>query len=301
MSLDKKTIPLLKPKIFKEELIENKRDGILNNERIEDFFIHSFKDDFIQLKLPLPPHKKTVNDFVFILNGEMTRTIGLKTFALKPNEFLFTPKNNITTTENVDEDLEGFYGHFSNNFLADKLSLKFWSTQATSRNRVFLTDDQVVNLKLLLDRILELYREAPDKSSNYELIRYYLSTFLAEISVLMQEKISKNHVHSIVDTFNQLVNENFRKSREVSFYANRIHVSPNHLNKVIKTETGKSASEVINQICILEAKVLLIQTALDIHEIAYELGFNDPSYFSRFFKNQTDVSPTNYREMIDLS
>lgn len=56
--------------------------------------------------LPLPPHKKTVHDFVFISNGNMIKSLGTTSYHLKKNDFLFTPKNNITTTEFVYGDLE---------------------------------------------------------------------------------------------------------------------------------------------------------------------------------------------------
>src|SRR5690625_4262772 len=111
-------IPLLKPKIFRETYIGNSKDSLLNSGKIDDFFIHSFQKDVVELKLPLPLHKKTVNDFVFILNGEMTKSIGLQTFHLKKNQLLFTPTNTITATEAASHDLEGFYCHFSNDFLA---------------------------------------------------------------------------------------------------------------------------------------------------------------------------------------
>lgn len=81
----------------------------MNDDSITQFFIHSFKEDAVNLKLPLPPHKKTVNDFVFITNGSMTRNLGIESFELKKNDFLFTPKNSITTTEFVSADLEGFF------------------------------------------------------------------------------------------------------------------------------------------------------------------------------------------------
>lgn len=84
-------------------------------------------------------------------------------------------------------------------------------------------------------------------------------------------------------------------------YASRLNITPNHLNKRVKHETGNTASEVIREITILEAKVLLLQTTMTIKEISKELGFNDDSCFGRLFKNKTNYSPSGYRRMIDLS
>lgn len=149
--------------------------------------------------------------------------------------------------------------------------------------------------------MLDLYRNSTEKKSNYKLIQYYLATFIAEVAAIAQENIFAGSLHPVWFEFIKMVNRQFKISRKVTNYANLLHLSPNHLNKIIKAETGKPASEIINQICVLEAKVLLVQTQLDISEIATELGFEDISYFSRFFRRYAGVSPREYRQMIDLS
>ena len=118
--VNKKDIPLLEPKLFREAFIENKQKSILNNARIDEFFIHSFLEDEVQLKKPLPLHKKTVNDFVLVINGAMHNT-----FKLESKSFLFTPKDSITTSENIT----GYYCHFSDDFLKGNPSLKFLAYQ----------------------------------------------------------------------------------------------------------------------------------------------------------------------------
>ena len=298
----KSKIQTFKPLIFKDQLIENAQDNLLSDDKINEFFIHSFKEDSVNLKLPLPPHKKTVNDFVLIQKGEMKRTIGLEAFQLGAKDFLLTPKNSITTTKSASDDLEGYYCHFTDEFLGGNPYLRMWHTQSLSRNYLHLSPVQVENLEALLIRILFLYRNRENTSSNYQLIHYYLSTFIAEVSILVQnEAISGSVISSMVSDFGDLVNQNFRKFRSVQKYAALLHVTPNHLNKIVKKETGKNASGIIQETCILEAKALLLQTTLNVEEIAIELGFEDVSYFSRFFKNHSGTSPTFYREMIDLS
>lgn len=300
--LDKKNnnIPLLNPTIFTKELIEEGWNSS-NKIKVNDFFIHSFMDNVVPLKLPLPLHKKTVNDFVLIINGNMTKTIGIESFSLKSNEFLFTPKNSITTTKDVSDDLKGFYCHFSDDFIASNPYLKKWNTQSVIQNLLLLKKEEMKTLLPLLERIDNLYRGINENSQNYQLIHYYLSTFIAEISIISEKNTLKTTIHPLVSKLQQLVNEKFKESKDVQFYASLLHVTPNHLNKTVKKETGKTASAIINQICILEAKVLLTQTDLDIMEVAYQSGFDDISYFSRFFKKHTSTSPTNYRKMIDLS
>lgn len=297
--VNKKDIPLLEPKLFREAFIENKQKSILNNARIDEFFIHSFLEDEVQLKKPLPLHKKTVNDFVLVINGAMHKSVGLNTFKLESKSFLFTPKDSITTSENITENITGYYCHFSDDFLKGNPSLKFWHASVLSQNVLSLSNEQVSILEGLLRRILFLYRESYAQPNNYFLIQQYLSTFLAEATVMLSEKPQVSRENPILLRFQQLVSKYFKESRSVSFYADLIHISPNHLNKVVKTETGKSASHLIDEVCILEAKVLLGQTTLAIQEVALALGFEDPSYFNRYFKKHAGISPRNYRVMID--
>lgn len=161
---NKEQIPLLKPNIFKDSFIENHENDMLSSERINAFFIHSFKDDIVNLKLPLPLHKKTVHDFVLILDGSMTKSIAVHSFHLKRNQFLFTPSNAITTTSETSQKLDGFYCHFSHNFLKQNPYLRVWITQATSLNLLTLTDTQIANLKTLLNRISSLYQTSFQKN-----------------------------------------------------------------------------------------------------------------------------------------
>lgn len=76
----KLNIPTLSPIIFRKNHIKNNIDELLNDDSIAQFFIHSFKEDAVNLKLPLD--KKTHNDFVFITNGSMTRNLGIESFEL---------------------------------------------------------------------------------------------------------------------------------------------------------------------------------------------------------------------------
>ena len=81
----------------------------------------------------------------------------------------------------------------------------------------------------------------------------------------------------------------------VSYFANRVFLSPNYFGDVIKKETGKSAQEYIQFNLIERAKDRIAGTDLTMSEIAYELGFNYPQHFSRLFKKQTGLTPNEYR------
>lgn len=78
-------------------------------------------------------------------------------------------------------------------------------------------------------------------------------------------------------------------------YAARLHVTQNHMNDTVKEITGQSAGQHIQQLLATEATALLKQSTLSISEIAFMLGFNDPAYFSRFYKKQKGVSPSSLR------
>ena len=84
----------------------------------------------------------------------------------------------------------------------------------------------------------------------------------------------------------------------VQSYADLLGVSAGHLSRSIKDVTGSSASQIIRQELIMEAKRLLVNTDLVVERISDQLAFTDPAYFGRFFKRETGFSPGSYRDVI---
>lgn len=97
------------------------------------------------------------------------------------------------------------------------------------------------------------------------------------------------------DRFLMLVQENFRKERFLEFYAAKLEVTPKHLSRTVKSQTGHTAVEWIERFVILEAKVLLKSSNLNIQQIADELNFPSQSFFGKYFKKQTGMSPKEFR------
>lgn len=98
--------------------------------------------------------------------------------------------------------------------------------------------------------------------------------------------------------FQELIDVFSKEQKLVSFYASKLHVSANYLNILCKKHLKISATQLIQQRIILESKRYLKATNLSIKEIAFELGFIDHAYFSNFFKNQTGITPTNFRDQL---
>ncbi|MDE6295550.1 MAG: helix-turn-helix domain-containing protein [Muribaculaceae bacterium] len=98
-----------------------------------------------------------------------------------------------------------------------------------------------------------------------------------------------------VEKFLRLVQENFRKERFLDYYADRLELTPKHLSRIIKQHTGFTAVEWINRYIILEAKVMLSSTNMNVQQIAEELNFPSQSFFGKYFKKATGVSPKDFR------
>ena len=102
---------------------------------------------------------------------------------------------------------------------------------------------------------------------------------------------------SLTQRFRLALEQHFPKLLKVSEYARLLHVSRTHLNDDLRVSTGQTASEIIHERLVLEAKRLLVySTALTVAEVAYQLQFQDPSYFGRFFRHRTGLSPGAYRD-----
>jgi AraC family transcriptional activator of pobA len=99
-----------------------------------------------------------------------------------------------------------------------------------------------------------------------------------------------------VDALRYLVEEHFRRERQLSFYAGKLAMTPDRLNDHVKRAAGVTAGHMIRQRVLTEAKRQLVFTNQPIHEIAYDLTFADPSHFARFFRKQTGTTPQAFRE-----
>ncbi len=99
-----------------------------------------------------------------------------------------------------------------------------------------------------------------------------------------------------VDALRYLVEEHFRRERQLSFYAGKLAMTPDRLNDHVKRAAGVTAGHLIRQRVLTEAKRQLVFTNQPINEIAYDLTFADPSHFARFFRKQTGTTPQAFRE-----
>ena len=102
----------------------------------------------------------------------------------------------------------------------------------------------------------------------------------------------------LVRRFHLAVEQGFRSERTLAGYARELGVTANHLNDVVRTETGRPAGNIIRQRRLLDAQRLLLHSDLGVAEIGYQTGFPDPSYFSRFFRRETGRTPAGFRREI---
>lgn len=108
--------------------------------------------------------------------------------------------------------------------------------------------------------------------------------------------IPVSHSEKIFYDFLDLLHTHYRRQRRVSFYADELSLTPRHLTTVIRQVSGRSAARWIEEYIVLEAQILLRNSPMIIKEIAYELGFNEQSLFSKYFSRVSGSSPEAYRQ-----
>lgn len=105
-----------------------------------------------------------------------------------------------------------------------------------------------------------------------------------------------NRIDEYFKQFMRLLGEYYKQERSVSFYAHKMCITPKYLTTLIKQLSGKSVSEWIDDFVILEAKTLLKYSHMSIQEIAYYLHFSNQSFFGSYFKRNTGLSPSQYKQ-----
>ncbi|CAM2910691.1 AraC family transcriptional regulator [Chryseobacterium flavum] len=162
----------------------------------------------------------------------------------------------------------------------------------------------VINLsKEMFDIFLYEFR-AIRKELNGETIFWELIQKRSELIGLMVSKsvegvfkdFENYNSNPIISRFLHLIDEHFKTERSVSFYAGKLSISANYLNIVCKKNLNTPASSLIQNRILLEAKRLLKVSEMSVKDIVYDLGFYDHASFSKFFKVQTGMTPSQFKE-----
>ncbi len=270
------------------------------------FHINRIEDVRQVMKFPMPPHRKTVIDFILITHGTMIRQKGLNRYEVTANTFFFLPAHQISFDEWMSEDVRGYYCHFDTNLLT-----KRWQKQDLEQefpflqflgDPILLVDSELLRRATpLVDRLHDEYRKR--RADSVDIYRIYLLALFTELKRAPQSgpPTATDRTGKAASRFTQLyknaLSEFIYEKQQVAEYADLLHISPNHLNKCVKIATGQTARDLLDEMLLLEARVLLAQTELSVSEIAYRMGNQDPSNFSRFFKTKMGMTPREYRQV----
>lgn len=171
---------------------------------------------------------------------------------------------------------------------------------------VKVDESSATTFKMLCEQI-KTEMQNPDLAQ-YELLVSYLKIFLITASRLkMQQQPAvavslKNQKEPfILQKLKDAIEENFKTKHSPGEYAEMLYISPKALAKITRNHFNKTLSDLINERIIIEAKRELYLTDKTVKEIAYELGYEDEYYFSRFFKVNADVSPQMYRDTVGFA
>ncbi|WP_047788121.1 helix-turn-helix domain-containing protein [Tenacibaculum mesophilum] len=155
-----------------------------------------------------------------------------------------------------------------------------------------------------LDFILQNLKEEfeLEETAQYDMLQSLLKQFIVySVRIKKEKDVVKESVETkLFKDFNLLVEQNFKKIHRVTGYAYRLGLSPKSLTKHLQKIGTETPSDFIKNRIITEAKRLLLYTDDSIKQVAFDLGFNDPAYFSRFFTKATGQSPKQFKRSYSL-
>lgn len=254
------------------------------------------------MTFPLSPHRKTVFDFIYLTKGHSVRSKGLDNYEFGANCFFFLPAYQITSHEWMSEDAEGYFCHFDaqiihKNFSKHDFSNEFSFLQFIGDPIVRTGANFLPIVKPVFQKLEAEYQQ--NQPFKLDLVSFCLLALFTELKRFThaQVKVQENAALRITRQYKDALSQHIYQKQSVTEYADLLAVSPNHLNKCVKSATGLSAQDLLNDMILLEAKVLLRQTDLPISEIAYQMTKQNPSDFSRFFKTKTGLTPKEYKKM----
>lgn len=253
--------------------------------------------------LTASPQKNDYYTVVLCLKGNVSVKIGYHRFMLEAQKISILAPDIIYSIDQASPDFEAIQLCFRKSFLQkiylrDEIIHELLETHP-DYPPVFGLE---ASFATVLDKYKQIERELDKKSAYHlDMVRLMVIELLYEYNraceyCLLGFKKNMNRNYQLTYQFKRLVDAHFMEWRGISEYAVHLGITAKHLTEVIKAETGSTALQLIHERLILESQYLLKHTTHSVKECAYQLGFETASYFTRFFKNNTGISPNEYRQ-----
>lgn len=245
---------------------------------------------------------------IWVKEGKGTLKADFAAYEFNANTlFAFSPYQPYMIA--TDEPLKGIAVYFHSEFFCIYKHHKEVGCNGVLYNNIYNPPFVVVDqpsastFEMLCDQI-RTEMQNPDLAQ-YELLVSYLKIFLITAARLKTQQqpeaaavLADHKEPFILQKLKDAIEENFKRKHSPADYAELLYITPKALGKITKSYFNKTLSSLINERIIIEAKRELYLTNKTVKEIAYELGYEDEYYFSRFFKVNADISPQLYRETV---
>lgn len=259
--------------------------------------IESLADYLVRNKDLVFPHRHNFYHFLLFTSGAGRHTIDFEVFDIVPWQIYFMSPGQIHSWD-FEGNMQGYVVNFDKDFFKTLLLnpdylLQFSFFSGLIKDEVFVVEQ---DKRELLCEVLEWIRRHQEKKDFVTSSLLYVFHLLELGKVVTSGLTINTYNHTLLRNFLQLIELNYKELKLPKEYASLLYITPNHLNALCKELLGIPAGEIIRNRVILEAKRLLVINGYSIAEIAYELNFNDNSYFTKFFKKIEGITPEEFRK-----
>jgi AraC-like DNA-binding protein len=279
----------------------------------DDFFIMDINEYEDKMKLLRFPCRLDGYLAMFCISGNLKMNIDLNTFEIKENSLMINIPGSIIRVAEFSEDslretrfiVVGMSAEFMSSIKMDFSKLFNESITIMSNPCINLSEKEA-NLSYSYLRLVNTILEDETIKSKKEIISGLVSSVFYFLGSIWSQRIneaskqlsSKASTRAKVtfDQFIKLVTEHHSTERNMTFYADKLFLTPKYLSKLVKSISGRSAPDWINSFVILEAKNMLKYSDMTIKGIVYKLHFANQSVFYKFFKSHTGMTPSEYRD-----
>lgn len=250
------------------------------------------------------PHRHDFQHICVVQSGGGRQAIDGHRVDFRPNSIYFIPKGHVHIVEEC-VNLTGWLIRFTDEFLPARMVGEGWDyhlhlfKQFGSTCSLSLQPDEIPDVEILL-KLLEAECAQPSGLLKQSALRHLLSLLIVHMQRLNEHAVQTTHHDSeeraLCQGFMTLLEHNFSKCHDVSYYCEQLSMTPCRLSKIIGRVLGRRTKQVIEDRVALEGKRYLLYTNVPIKEIAFMLGYSDPFHMSKTFKRLVGVTPHAFRE-----